>query len=172
MSSWPQYLQLPGPRAQAQDLWCPALVALRQVGSSQTRGRTHVTCFGRWVHNHPASPGSPGLNCFLIHSRFQIEQRTQYRVDFFFLSPNFCMRLNSIQAGLFWLPPWKWKSLSRVWLFPTPWTIQSMEFSRPEYWSGEPFPSPGDLPNTGSEPRSPSLQVDSLSAEPQEYWSG
>ena len=30
----------------------------------------------------------------------------------------------------------KWKSLSRVWLFATPWTIQSMEFSRPEYWSG------------------------------------
>ena len=30
----------------------------------------------------------------------------------------------------------KWKSLSHVWLFATPWTIQSMEFSRPEYWSG------------------------------------
>ena len=30
----------------------------------------------------------------------------------------------------------KWKSVSRVWLFATPWTIQSMEFSRPEYWSG------------------------------------
>ena len=37
----------------------------------------------------------------------------------------------------------KWKSLSRVWLFATLWTIQSMEFSRPEYWGGEPFPSPG-----------------------------
>ena len=42
----------------------------------------------------------------------------------------------------------------------TPWTIQSMEFSKPEYWSGEPFPSPGDLPNPGLEPRSPTLQVD------------
>ena len=42
----------------------------------------------------------------------------------------------------------------------TPWTIQSMEFSKPEYWSGEPFPSPGDLPNPGIEPRSPTLQVD------------
>ena len=40
-----------------------------------------------------------------------------------------------------------WKSLSPVQLFVTPWTIQSMEFSRPEYWSGKPFPSPGDLPN-------------------------
>ena len=33
--------------------------------------------------------------------------------------------------------------------FTTPWTIQSMEFSRPEYWSGQPFPSPGVLPNPG-----------------------
>ena len=41
------------------------------------------------------------------------------------------------------------KSLSRVRLFATPWTIQSMEFSRPEYWSGWPSPSPGDLPNSG-----------------------
>ena len=49
----------------------------------------------------------------------------------------------------------------------TSWTIQSMEFSRPEYWSGQPFPSPGDLPNPGMEPRSPTLQADSLAAEPQ-----
>ena len=49
----------------------------------------------------------------------------------------------------------------------TPWTIQSMEFSRPEYWSGQPFPSSGDLPKPGIEPRSPSLQVDSLPAESQ-----
>ena len=43
-----------------------------------------------------------------------------------------------------------------------------MEFSRPEYWSGQPFPSPGDLPNTREiEPRSPALQADSLPTEPQ-----
>ena len=42
-----------------------------------------------------------------------------------------------------------------------------MEFSRPEYWSGQPFPSPGDLPNPGIEPRTPTLQVASLPAEPQ-----
>ena len=41
-----------------------------------------------------------------------------------------------------------------------------MEFSRPEYWSGQPFPSPGDLPNSGIKPRSPTLQVDSLPTEP------
>ena len=36
-------------------------------------------------------------------------------------------------------------------------SFQSMEFSRPEHWSGQPFPSPGDLPNPGIEPRSPGL---------------
>ena len=41
-----------------------------------------------------------------------------------------------------------------------------MEFSGPEYWSGYPFPSPGDLTNSEIEPRSPALQVDSLQAEP------
>ena len=61
----------------------------------------------------------------------------------------------------------KSKSLSHVWLFATSWTIQSMEFSRPEYWSGQPFPSPGDLPNPGIETRSPALQAESLPAEPQ-----
>ena len=40
-----------------------------------------------------------------------------------------------------------------------------MEFSRPEYWSGWLFPSPGDLPNPGIEPRSPALQANFLPAE-------
>ena len=52
------------------------------------------------------------------------------------------------------------KSLSRVQLFATPWTVASqtppsMGFSRQEYWSGLPFPSPGDLPNPGIETGSP-----------------
>ena len=59
----------------------------------------------------------------------------------------------------------KRKLLSHVQLFATPWTIQSMEFSRPEDWIGLPFPSPGDLPNPGIEPRSPELQADSLPVE-------
>ena len=42
-----------------------------------------------------------------------------------------------------------------------------MGFSRPDYWSGQPFPSPGDLPNPGIKPRSPALQAASLLAEPQ-----
>ena len=63
------------------------------------------------------------------------------------------------------------KSLSRVPLFATSWTIAyhappSVGFYRQEYWSGLPFPSPGDLPNPGIEPGSPTLQADALPSEP------
>ena len=62
-------------------------------------------------------------------------------------------------------------SLSRVRLFATPWTVAyqaplSMGFSRHGYWSGLPFPSPGDLPDPGIEPGSPVLQTDALPSEP------
>ena len=62
-------------------------------------------------------------------------------------------------------------SLSHVLLFAIPWTVARqvslfMEFSRQEYWSGLPFPSPGDLPNPGIEPGSSALRADSLSSEP------
>ena len=65
----------------------------------------------------------------------------------------------------------KVKSLSRVQLFATPWTVAyqaplSMGFSRQEYWSGLPFPSPGDLPDPGIKPGSLSFQTDSLASEP------
>ena len=55
--------------------------------------------------------------------------------------------------------------------FDTPWTVAhqaslSMEFSRQEYWSELLFPSPGDLPNPGIEPRYPALQADSSPSEP------
>ena len=64
--------------------------------------------------------------------------------------------------------------LSHAQLFATPWTVAlqaplSMGFSRQEYWSGLPFPSPGDLPDAGIEPVSPvspALQADFLPAEP------
>ena len=62
-------------------------------------------------------------------------------------------------------------SVSHVLLFGTSWTVAhqtplSKEFPRQEYWSGLPFPSPGDLPNPGIKSRSPALQVDSLLTEP------
>ena len=63
------------------------------------------------------------------------------------------------------------KSLSRVRFFVTPWSVayqapQPMGFSRQEYWSGLPFPFPGDLPDPGIEPGSPTLQADALPTEP------
>ena len=59
---------------------------------------------------------------------------------------------------------------SHVQLFGTPWTVAHqaplfMEFSRREYWSWLPFPSPADLPDPGIKPRSPALQADSLPSE-------
>ena len=59
----------------------------------------------------------------------------------------------------------KVKSIGRVQLFATPWTVAyqappSIGLSRQEYWSGLPFPSPGDLPKPGIKPRSPALQAD------------
>ena len=65
----------------------------------------------------------------------------------------------------------KVKSLSRVRLFATPWTVAyqaplPMGFSRQEYWSGLPFPSPGDLPDPGIEPGSSAFQADALTSEP------
>ena len=65
----------------------------------------------------------------------------------------------------------KVKSLSRVRLFATPWTVAyqaplSMGFSGQEYWSGLPFPSPEDLLDPGIEPGSPVLEADALTSEP------
>ena len=74
--------------------------------------------------------------------------------------------------------PWLWTTyvcvlshFSRVWLFVTPCTVAhqaslSRELSRQAYWSGLPFPFPGDFPNPGIEPGSSALQADSLPSEP------
>ena len=68
-------------------------------------------------------------------------------------------------------PWWWWFSHQVLLILVTPLTIAcqarlSMGFSRQEYWSGLPFPSPGDLPDPGIEPRSPAMQADSLLSEP------
>ena len=76
-----------------------------------------------------------------------------------------------------WLEPNRSKIADSEWsrchvrLFLTPWTAayqapQSVKFSRQEYWSGLPFPSPSDLPNPGIEPWSPTLQTDTLPPKP------
>ena len=80
----------------------------------------------------------------------------------------FRAQLSWFTLGYTWYqnPERKWQNLnvliSYVQLFVTPWTVAhqaslSMGFSRQEYWSGLPFPSPGDLPNPGTEPASPAL---------------
>ena len=68
----------------------------------------------------------------------------------------------------FWL-------FSHVWLFVIPWTIAHqallpMDFSRQEYWSALPFPSPEDVPYSRTEPESPALWADSLPSEPPVTW--
>ena len=91
---------------------------------------------------------------------------------------------NLMQIALYCMTLFIWskvKSLSHVQPFATPWTVAyqalpSMGFSRQEYWSGLPFPSPGDLSNPGIKPGSPALQTDALPSEQPgkprpEYWS-
>ena len=70
--------------------------------------------------------------------------------------------------------PGGWRR-NHVWLFTTPCTLAhqallSMEFFRQEYWNGEPFASPGDLPDPGMESKSPAWQTDSLPSEPPEIY--
>ena len=82
------------------------------------------------------------------------------------------MFMNIILSGYPYLANYlKVKSLSRVQLFVTPWTVAhqappSMEFSRQEYCSGLPFLSPGDPPNPGITLGSPTLQADALPSDP------
>ena len=108
-------------------------------GSSRPRGRAQVSssCSGG-----RAPPGKPFL--LWLGSVSCVEQKWK--------EWSHCL-VSSLK---------KWKLLSRVQLFVAPWTTQSTDYSRPEFWSGEPFPSPGDLANPGIEPSSLTLQADSL----------
>ena len=80
----------------------------------------------------------------------------------FLLMVETSISLHLVITSTFKLLLYEWvKLLSRVWPFPTPWSVAyqappSMGFSRQEYWT-LPFPSPGDLPDPGIEPRSPTL---------------
>ena len=90
-------------------------------------------------------------------------------LDWHHTSESMGLRFDYVCSGTCNLYLEKWKKvkvklLSHVWLFATPWTVayqgpQFVEFSRQEYWSGLPFPSPGDLPNPdpGIRPVSPAL---------------
>ena len=114
----------------------------------------------------------PNVSCFIL---FPLSG-----ISFYFICPGSPIHPKSLKSVISSLKasetPFEkkknqMKSLSRVQLFVTPWTIAfqappSMEFSRQEYWSWLPFPYPGTLPNPGIEPRSPTLQADALPSEP------
>ena len=92
----------------------------------------------------------------------------------FLLSASKCQSapiLNSENTALHIFPGVGVQSLSCVRLFAIPWTVAyhappSTGFSRQEYWTGLPFPSPEALPDPGIEPGSPALQVHALPSEP------
>ena len=98
---------------------------------------------------------------------FDVVFRTTWKADNFYFPTYFACRKIGDRTL-------KWSevsSLSHVQLFATRWTVAhqallSMGFSRQGYWSGLPFPSPGELPDPGIEPRSPALRAGALPSEP------
>ena len=111
-------------------------------GSSQPRDWTHLLCLLPWqAGSLPLTP----------HGKSYIQV---YKL---------VIQTDGLRIYLFMYFCFVVQSLSHVWLFVTPWTVVcqaplTMGFSRQEYWSGVPFPSPGDLPNPGIKLCSPSLQ--------------
>ena len=105
--------------------------------------------------SHPLLPLGPQVSSLCLHLHCCLANRF---ISTLFLDSTCCAVLCC--------------STSYVQLFVTPWTIAcqtslSMEFSR-EYWSGWPFPPPGDLPNPGMEPGFPTSQAGFLLSEPPE----
>ena len=118
--------------------------------ASQTRDPTCVFCMGWWIlHLWATRKALSGIlkMCSYSFCYFRVSSFSKVGISIIWFSES---ESHSVMSDSV-----------------TPWTMQSMEFSRPEFWSGWLFPSPGDLPNPGIEPRSPTLQEDSLPAEPQ-----
>ena len=96
---------------------------------------------------------------------------SKVNMQIYLLKPQKVKVPNKWKEQFLWFSNKKVKLFSRVQLFATLWIVThqaplSVGFSRQEYWSGLPFPSPGDLSNPGIEPRSPTLQADALTSEP------
>ena len=111
------------------------------------------------------------FSCSVTILKISIQKVSRNVILNILLPINYWINYNIATHGYTW--KWKWKRylLSCVQPFGTPWTLALqaplfIQFSRQEYWSGLPFPSPGDLPNPGIEPGSPTLQADSLPSEP------
>ena len=136
------------------------LVDVKQLGQWLASGNCYVQVnfFTLFIHTV-----RPGISLISISHNLSFKSlfRCSFHCAFLELPPppqECVIRLLSV---------YEVKLLSRVRLFAIPWTVipPSMEFSRQEYWSGLPFPSPGDLPNPGIEPRSSTLQADALLSE-------
>ena len=148
-----------------------------QVQSLGCKDTWSIFCIFAWDSPQTEDPGGLLWEGYKVqrvtksqtwHSRHACTYAHCLRPDSFmditpshFLNPQYCYPPCLVMV----------KSLSRVRLFATPWTVAyqappSMGFSRQEYWSGLPFPSPGDLPDPGLEPRSPALEADALTSEP------
>ena len=134
--------------------WC--WERLRAGGEGDDRGWDDWMASPTWVYSRSWWwTGRPGVLQFMGLQRIRHDWVTEL---------NWTELTESRQCDIV-------KSLSRVRLFATPWSIAhqaplSMGFSGQEYWSWLPFPSPGDLPNPGIKPRSPTLQADALTSEP------
>ena len=136
------------------------------------RSRRNRRSLVQW---RPLRPGTHCLRARRRHAPLPMRARCAppIRLPGEARGPSYCCQVKSIQEQIHPTETTKLfiscevKSLSRVRLFVTPWTVAYqappyMEFSRQEYWSGLPFPSPRELPNPGIKPRSPALQADAL----------
>ena len=136
----------------------------------------HCSFFSIRIHFSGCTLPSSELNWIDVgynvstYSCPRLETRNHRAKIFVLTSLKFCIKLQFSITFTQYVKV-KVKSLSRVWLFATPWTIayqasQFTGFSRQEYWSGLTFPSLRDLPDPGIEPGSPTLQADALPSEP------
>ena len=152
----------------------PILRPLHYPSPSHPSGSSHCTS-----PEHPESCIEPGLAIHFTYDNLHVSMPFSQIIlpspspteskRLFYTSVSLLLSL--IQGYCYHLSKFHVKSLSRVQLFATPWTVAyqappSMGFSKQEYWSGLPFPSPGDLPNSGIELGSPTFQADTLTSEP------
>ena len=151
-------------------MFLPVLVSKCTIGSG---------CVYRSLHVIKTFKGhTKKWRQWLLYGRLLMNWVGWEETLFFYFAFNFwyCFRLlhslnKTLCLRLYDLPsPFSTHVLSCVQLFATPWTVAhqappSVEFSRQEYWSGLPCPPPGNHPNPGIEPRSPTLQLDSLPSE-------
>ena len=144
-----------------QEYWSGLPFPSFSMGSSQPRVWTHVYCIGQWSLYYWATKETPYIKYIYIYIY-------NFSLPDWFLFPDQGLNLNPLQWKRWVLIPGKWsgsESSSVVsdcdpmdWLY-CPWNYPL------QYWNGLPFPSPGYLPNPGIEPRSPTLQADSLPAK-------